>query len=77
MSTSVWRQFKGVLPSGALTVARVVSVEGDGRTSIVEFPGGSQARVSGQSVSADNYAFVRDGAITGPAPTITPATLDV
>jgi hypothetical protein len=76
MSRSIWREFDGVLPKRPLTIAEVVSHNSDG-TSTVEYPGGAQVRVRGQSVDVGDNAFIRDGEIRGQAPDVTPDVLDV
>jgi len=76
MSSSIWREFDGLLPKRPLTIATVISHNADG-TSTVEYPGGAQVRVRGQSVDVDSNAFIRDGEIRGQAPDVTPDTLEV
>ena len=68
---------RGVLPRPAIQVAKVIEHRSDGRTSIVQFPGGSQINVRGQTVAVDSHCFVRDGEIIGEAPAIDPAILNV
>lgn len=76
MSSLVWREFDGLLPKRPLTIATVLSHNSDG-TSTVQYPGGAQVRVRGQSVAVAANAFIRDGEIRGAAPAVTPDVLDV
>jgi hypothetical protein len=77
MRSNLWADFGGLLAQAPTAVAQVVSLRADGRTSIVEFPNGSQTVVLGQSVPASSYAFVRNGEIIGLAPSVTTTTIDV
>jgi hypothetical protein len=72
--SNLGRKFLDLLPISRLYVALVVSINGDG-TSTVQFANGSMLVVRGQSVAADNYAFIRDGEIRSQAPSVAPATI--
>jgi hypothetical protein len=73
---NIWRDFLGRLPSSPLYVVEVMAHNSDG-TSTVAMPTGDEFIVRGQSVDVGQFAFVRDGAIEGEAPAVTPITLDV
>jgi hypothetical protein len=75
--TNIWQQFRGTLGNAPTSVVQVITHQSDGRTSIVQFPNGSQTVVQGQSVAESDYAFIRDGEMIGPAPAVTPTTIDV
>jgi len=74
--SAIWRQFQALLPKRALTIATVTAHNGDG-TSTVQYPGGAEVRVRGQSVAIGDNAFILDGEIRGTAPAVTPIVLDV
>ncbi len=73
---SLWRQFQQLLPKAPLTVAKVLTHNADGSSS-VEFPGGGTFKARGQGVDVGGYAFVRGGEVLGPAPAVVPVTLEV
>jgi hypothetical protein len=73
---NAWRDFRGLLPTSPLYVVEVTAHNADG-TSTVELPSGDEFTVRGQAVDVGDFAFVRDGAIEGEAPAVTPITLDV
>ena len=77
MSTNLYRALRELLPEAPLQAATVVEVHTATGESTVTWPGGSQQRVRGTSVAAPNRAFVRDGAIEGPAPDLTLVEIDV
>jgi len=77
MRTNVWKEFMGTLGAAPAAVVQVITLQSDGRTSIVEFPNGSRTIVQGQSVAAGGYAFIRNGEMIGAAPAVTPTTIDV
>jgi hypothetical protein len=74
---NLFRDFLDQLPKAPLQVAQVITLQADGRTSIVQFPNGSQTVVLGQQVAASSYAFIRSGEIVSEAPAVTPVTIDV
>jgi len=61
------RQFDAVLPRATTLIVEIISHEADG-TSVVELPNADQFAVRGTSIGVGDYAFIRDGAIIGPAP---------
>jgi len=76
MLIDVWKQFSGLLPSQAITVARVVALNGDGTSSLVT-PEGGTLIVQGATVGVGANVYVQDGRITGPAPDLPSYTLTV
>lgn len=70
MATNPWARFKRLIPQTPLTIVTVYSVGTDG-TSIVTTSSGGSMRVFGTSVTAGNKAYIRAGAIVGPAPNLT------
>lgn len=77
MSTNLFRALRELLPEAPLQVATVVAVHAATGESTVEWPGGSQQRVRGTGVAAPTQAYVRDGVIEGPAPSLTLVDIDV
>jgi hypothetical protein len=77
MPINLYSDFLGKLPQAPTLVAQVITHQADGRTSIVEFPNGSQAIMQGQQVAEGDYAFIRAGEIIGEAPAVVPITIDV
>lgn len=73
---TIWHDFEGLLPRDPLLVAKVISHNTNG-TSTVEFPNGSHLEVRGQGVAVDSFAFIRGGEVRGQAPSITPIELEV
>lgn len=73
---SLWGDFEGLLPSDPLLVAKVITHNSNG-TSTVQFPNGSLLDVRGQGVAVDSYAFIRGGEIRGEAPAVVPVALEV
>lgn len=63
--SNLFAQFKRLLPSPALQVGEVLSVEGGVAT--LELPGGGRIQARGDA-SVGARVFVRDGVIEGPAP---------
>lgn len=63
-----YRQFKALVPDAPLQVGDVLAVS-NGIAS-VQFPGGGVLQARGQA-SVGQRVFVRDGAIEGPATTLT------
>lgn len=64
---NLWRQFRRLLPRERTIIVDVNANNGDG-TSTVTTQTGSTLVVQGEEVSAGNKAFVKEKAITGPAP---------
>lgn len=77
MKTNLWRQFSGTLGQAATAVVEVITHQADGRTSIVQYPNGSQTVVIGQQVAEGSYAFIRNGEMIAEAPAVSPTTIDV
>lgn len=77
MSTNLYRALLELLPEAPLLTATVVAINTSDGTSTVSWPGGAQQRVRGTTVSAGGRAFVRDGVIEGPAPTLTFEVIEV
>lgn len=67
MATNIFARFRRLLPDSPTIIATVSSVGADG-TSMVLTSGGGAMRVFGDDVAVGAKAFVRDGAIIGPAP---------
>lgn len=67
MAVNIWKTFEDLLPKSPLLIATVLNHNIDG-TSTVQFPGGSTARVKGQTVAEELPAYVQDGWIKGEAP---------
>ena len=77
MSTNLYRALRELLPDAPLQVATVTAVHAATGESTVIWPGGSQQRVRGTSVTAGQRAFVRNGVIEGAAPDLTLETIEV
>lgn len=69
MATNPWARFKRLLPETPLTVVTVLSVGTDG-TSLVTTSSGGVMRVFGTDVAQGDKAYIRAGAIVGPAPNL-------
>lgn len=65
-----WKRFIGLLPGGSRTVGTVASINASSGTSTVTLRNGVQVTVRGVSVQAGQKAFIVDGQITGPAPSL-------
>lgn len=68
------RQFLDLLPERPLLVGDVLSIS-DG-VATVQLPGGGLIQARGEA-STGQRVFVRDGAIEGPAPTLSYVTAEV
>lgn len=68
------RQFLNLLPARPLEVGDVLSIS-DG-VATVQLPGGGLIQSRGEA-STGQRVFVRDGAIEGPAPTLSYVTAEV
>lgn len=75
--TNLYRALRELLPDAPLQVATVSVVHASTGESTITWPGGSQQRVRGTSVAADQRAFVRNGVIEGAAPALTLETIEV
>lgn len=69
MATNLWARFRRLIAESPTVIVTVTTVGADG-TSLVTTAGGGTMRVIGTEVAAGNKAFVRDGAIIGPAPNL-------
>lgn len=76
-TTNLYRALRELLPEPPLQVATVAAVHTSEGASTITWPGGAQQRVRGTSVASGQLAFVRDGAIEGPAPALTAETIEV
>jgi len=61
-----WKKFEGLLPQSARMVVTITANNGNG-TSAATMRTGEAITVDGESVSAGNKAFVKDGVIVGQA----------
>lgn len=68
-STNAFTQFQSLIPKASRSVVEVLTINGDG-TSTVRTLSGATIVVQGGSVSVGNNAYVQDGVITGSAPNI-------
>ncbi len=66
---NLWREFQRLLPRERTIIVDVDANNGDG-TSTVTTQTGSKLVVQGEDVAAGNQAFVKERAITGPAPAL-------
>lgn len=72
-----WKRFIGLLPGGSRTVGEVLSISTATGTSIIELRNGVQIAARGVDVAVGLKAFVVDGVITGPAPSLPHYDVDV
>ncbi|MDG9925006.1 MULTISPECIES: hypothetical protein [unclassified Pseudomonas] len=78
MSTiNPWKKFINLLPGGRRAVGEVISVSTATGSSVVELRNGTQILVLGVSVPVGSLAFVLDGQITGPAPSLPQYDIEV
>lgn len=68
MLENLYRQLLGLLPTRPLQVGTVTAINGGVAT--IELAGGGTVQARGET-AAGQRVFVRDGAIEGPAPTLT------
>jgi hypothetical protein len=75
---NIWKRFKALIPDDPLLIAKVETIDTLRGTSSVLPLGGGHMVVRGTSVAVGNFAFVRGGAIEGPAPNLgDPVALEV
>jgi hypothetical protein len=74
LQTNLYRALREMLPEAPLLAGEVIALNADG-TATVEFPGGGTQRVRGSAAVSDQV-FVRAGVIEGPAPALTPVTVE-
>jgi len=75
MQTNVYRALLDLLPQAPLLSGVVTVDHGDGSVT-VEFPGGGTQRVRGVA-DVDDRVFVRGGLVEGPAPALSPITIEI
>jgi F0F1-type ATP synthase epsilon subunit len=73
---NLWVQFQQLLRSDPIQVGTVISLNGDG-TSTVQLIGGGLLRVQGQGVAVDAKAFIQSGKIQGEAPDLPAYDIEV
>ena len=74
---NVWKRFIGLLPGGVRTVATVRSINTSAGLSEVELRTGTRVTVRGVDVPVNSKAYVADGVVTGPAPSLPQFDVDV
>lgn len=74
---NVWKRFIGLLPGGIRMVATVRSINTSAGTSEVELRTGTRVTVRGVDVPVNSKAYVADGVITGPAPSLPHFDVDI
>lgn len=72
-----WKRFIGLLPGGVRTVAIVRSINTTAGLSEVELRTGTRVTVRGVDVPVNSKAYIADGVITGPAPSLPHYDVDV
>lgn len=72
-----WKRFISLLPGGSRAVGEVISVSTATGTSILELRNGVQIAARGVEVAVGLKAFVVDGQITGPAPSLPQYDIEV
>ncbi|MDP2444153.1 hypothetical protein [Pseudomonas sp.] len=72
-----WKRFIGLLPGGVRTVATVMSINSSAGISEVELRTGTRVTVRGVDVPVSGKAYIADGVITGPAPSLPHYDVDV
>lgn len=72
-----WKKFIGLLPGGVRTVGEVLSINTAGGISTVELRNGVQITARGIDVAVGLLAFIVDGQITGPAPSLPQYDIEV
>lgn len=72
---NLWRQFEDLLPDSPLLLGTVATHHADG-TVTVELLDGGLLRVTGNG-SVGDRVFVRDGRVTGDAPTLPAVEIEI
>lgn len=72
-----WKRFIGLLPGGVRTVATVISINTTAGISEVQLRTGTRVTVRGVDVPVSGKAYIADGVITGPAPSLPHYDVDV
>ena len=75
-SGTFFRRLRDLLPPPPLVVATVAAINADG-SSTLTLPGGGTLTARGTSVGVGDNAFVRNGVVEGPAPTLTELTIEI
>lgn len=70
MAINLWARWKSLAAKDPLTIADVVQVVVPENRSLVQYPGGALAWLSGTSVAEGERAFTRAGKIEGQAPNL-------
>lgn len=76
-TTNPWKRFISLLPGGVRTVATVRSINTTTGISEVELRTGTRVTVRGVDVPVSAKAYIADGVITGPAPSLLHYDVDV
>ncbi|WP_043309567.1 hypothetical protein [Pseudomonas sp. ML96] len=76
-SVNIWKEFIGLLPGGVRTVATVKSINTTAGISEVELRTGTRVTVRGVDIPVNSKAYIADGVITGPAPSLPHYDVDV
>jgi len=74
MSYNPYKRLLGLLPQRPLMIGTVVAYA-DG-TATVQLPGGAQVQARGET-TVGAQVYVRDGAIEGPAPSLTTVVIEI
>lgn len=72
-----WKRFIGLLPGGVRTVGTVKAINTGAGISEVELRTGTRVTVRGVDVPVNSKAYIADGVITGPAPSLPHFDVDV
>jgi hypothetical protein len=71
---NLYKKFRDLIPDPPLLVGDVVAISNGVAT--IEEPGGGRSQARGEALVGDRV-FFRDGAIEGPAPTLSVVLIDV
>lgn len=75
---NIWQQFKALIPEGVRVVATITANNGNGTsTSQAELRDGSVITVKGESVAPGGKAFIKDGVMKEPAPSLAQYEVEV
>lgn len=74
MSFNLYKRLRALFPGARLQVGSVIAVDGSKVT--VALPDGATMTVRG-SASVGSNVYVRDGAIDGPAPSLTTVEIEI
>lgn len=73
-TTNIWKRLKQLLPDAPLLSGQIIAVYTYG--ALVELPDGSRVAVRGAGVLND-FVFIRDGLIEGPAPAMIATVIEI